>query len=146
MPGKKPTKKELLRIKILNESGLSSTAIAEEIGRSHNSVIKWLKSPVYEDPDIKERLNLVRTHEIDDLTLLGAKGRQRLHELVDAGKTKMIETIAMVDRVFQQRRLLEGNSTANIFTLSKIVEAAQDTGDKALRAMTLPPKANGAGR
>jgi len=45
----------------------------------------------------------------------------------------------LIDRVFQQRRLLEGNSTANIFTLSKIVEAAQETGDKELRAVTLTP-------
>ena len=34
--------------------------------------------------------------------------------MLDEGKTKMIETVACIDRTFQQRRLLEGNSTENI--------------------------------
>jgi len=45
----------------------------------------------------------------------------------------MIKTIALVDRMFQQRRLLEGQSTQNIATLSKLIEAAQDSGDEAMR-------------
>jgi histidinol dehydrogenase len=49
----------------------------------------------------------------------------------------MIPTIALVDRVFQQRRLLEGNSTQNIHTLSKIIESAQESGDNALRQITI---------
>jgi hypothetical protein len=68
---------------------------------------------------------------------MGAKGRSRLHELLDKGDSAMIPTIALVDRVFQQRRLLEGNSTQNIHTLSKIVESAQESGDHALRSLTI---------
>jgi hypothetical protein len=143
MPGKKPTKKELARMKAMNELGESPTSIADRMGRSHNTVIRYLESDVYNDPAIAEMVEKIKEKELQDLYLLGAKGRNQLHKLIDGGKTKMIETIALVDRTFQQRRLLEGNSTANIFTLSKIVEAAQDTGDKALRAMTLPPKVAG---
>jgi len=56
---------------------------------------------------------------------------------MDDGKSKMIETIALVDRTFQQRRLLEGQSTQNIATLSKLIEAVQDAGDKSLRTRVL---------
>jgi hypothetical protein len=142
MPGKKPTKKELARMKAMNELGESPTSIANRMGKSHNTVIKYLESDVYNDPAIAEMVEKIKEKELNDLYLLGAKGRSRLHELLDKGDSAMIPTIALVDRVFQQRRLLEGNSTANIFTLSKLVEAAQDTGDKELRAMTLTsPKA-----
>jgi IS30 family transposase len=47
MPGKKPTKKELARIKAMNELGESPTSIAGRMGRSHNTVIKYLQSDVY---------------------------------------------------------------------------------------------------
>ena len=59
-------------------------------------------------------VDLIKEREINDLYLLGAKARNRLHELVDEGKTKTIETVALMDRSFQQRRLLEGKSTENM--------------------------------
>ena len=46
--------------------------------------------------------------------MLGGKARARLHELLDEGKTRAIETTAIMDRCFQQRRLLGGESTHNI--------------------------------
>ena len=64
--------------------------------------------------------------EINDLYLLGAKGRKRLHELVDSGNSKMIETIALVDRVFQQRRLLEGKSTENIGSITRLINESHE--------------------
>jgi hypothetical protein len=137
MPGKKPTKKELARMKAMNELGGSPTSIADRLGRSHNTVIKYLESDVYNDPAIAEMVEKIKEKELQDLYLLGAKGRQRLHELLDKGDSAMIPTIALVDRVFQQRRLLEGNSTQNIHTLSKIVESAQESGDHALRSLTI---------
>ena len=79
----------------------------------------------------------IKEKELSDLYLLGAKGRSRLHELLDKGDSTMIPTIALVDRVFQQRRLLEGNSMQNIHTLSKMVESAQESGDAALRSLTI---------
>jgi hypothetical protein len=137
MPGKKPTKKELARMKAMNELGESPTSIANRMGRSHNTVIKYLESDVYNDPTIGEMVEKIKEKELNDLYLLGAKGRSRLHELLDKGDSPMIPTIALVDRVFQQRRLLEGNSTQNIHTLSKIVESAQESGDDALRSLTI---------
>lgn len=124
MPGTKPTKKELARMKVMQEIGESPTAIARRLGRSHNTVIKYLESDVFNDPDIGELVERIRKKEVEDLYLLGAKGRQRLHELLDRGDSKMIETIALVDRTFQQRRLLEGRSTLNVNSLSALVIGA----------------------
>src|SRR5215510_16168584 len=114
MPGRKPDKKELARMKVMRDLGHSAAAIAEKLGRSHHTVIKYLNSEVYNDPTISVIVEKIKENEINDLYVLGAKGRKRLHELVDNGDSKMIETIALVDRVFQQRRLLEGKSTENI--------------------------------
>ena len=48
MRGKKtPSKKELARIKAMNDLGESPTSIANRMGRSHNTVIKYLASDVY---------------------------------------------------------------------------------------------------
>ena len=123
MPGTKPTKMELARMKAMNDLGLSPTAIARKMNRSHNTVIKYLDSEVYNDPDIAKIVERIKEKETADLYLLGAKGRKRLHELVDKGDSKMIETIALVDRTFQQRRLLEGQSTLNVNSLSALVVA-----------------------
>lgn len=114
----------MARMKVMHDLGLSPTAIAGKMGRSHNTIIKYLNSEVYKDPDIAKMVERIREKEVADLYLLGAKGRHRLHELVDQGDSKMIETIALVDRTFQQRRLLEGLSTQNIHSLSAIIEAA----------------------
>ena len=137
MPGKNPSKKELARMKAMNELGESPTSIANRMGRSHNTVIKYLESDVYHDVAIAEMVEKIKEKELSDLYLLGAKGRHRLHELIDKGDSQMIPTIALVDRVFQQRRLLEGASTANVSTLTKIIEASQDSGDRALRAVRI---------
>ncbi|MBI3001857.1 MAG: helix-turn-helix domain-containing protein [Deltaproteobacteria bacterium] len=124
MPGTKPTKTELARMKAMHDLGLSPTAIAKKIGRSHNTVSKYLRSEVYNDPQISQLVERIKEKEVQDLYLLGGKARARLHELLDEGNTKVIETVALMDRSFQQRRLLEGNSTANIGLLSALVEAA----------------------
>ncbi len=129
MPGRKPNKKELARMKIMSELGVSPTAIAEKMGRSHHTVIKYLQSDVYTDPSIGEIIERIKEKETQDLWLLGAKGRQRLHELLDEGKAQMIPTIALVDRTFQQRRLLEGKSTINLSLKSQLVEAAHRQND-----------------
>jgi hypothetical protein len=86
----------------------------------------------------------IRTRELSDLYLLGAKGRQRLHELLDKGDSQMIPTIALVDRTFQQRRLLEGGSTANIGFFAKlIIEADAKLGvPEVKQAESKQPKQN----
>ena len=110
----------------MNDLGQCPTAIAKELGRSHNTVIKFLESDVYNDPAISGIVEKIKENEINDLYLLGAKGRKRLHELVDKGDSKMIETIALVDRVFQQRRLLEGKSTENIHSITRLIQQVHE--------------------
>src|SRR5262245_23008646 len=113
-------------MKVMSDLGLSATAIAEKLGRSHNTVIKYLDSDVYNDPTISIIVEKIKENEISDLYLLGAKGRKRLHELVDKGDSKMIETIALVDRVFQQRRLLEGKSTENVHSITRLIQESHE--------------------
>ncbi len=123
MPGTRPTKKQLAEMKVANELGVTPTAIARQMGKSHHTVIKYLQSEVYTDPSIAKLVVQIREKEVNDLYLLGAKGRARLHEMLDDGaKLQMIPTIALVDRTFQQRRLLEGRSTSNVFSLTAMLE------------------------
>jgi len=130
MRKRSPTKRELAQWKVMQESGLSANSISKQAGRDHKTVMKYLKSSVYdEDEKLKELVETIKKREIEDLYLLGAKGRKRLHDLIDQGDSKMIETIALVDRTFQQRRLLEGNTTANLGILGKlIVESESELG------------------
>src|SRR5499426_1203870 len=136
MPGRRPNKKELAKMKVMSDLGLSATAIAEKLGRSHNTVIKYLDSDVYNDPTISVIVEKINENEINDLYLLGAKGRKRLHELVDSGNSKMIETIALVDRVFQQRRLLEGKTTENIGSITRLINESHELSIREARERT----------
>jgi len=125
---RKPDKKELARFRVMADLGLTPNAIGKKVGRDPKTVRYYLQSPVYEtDPDLQEMVELIKARELNDLYLLGAKGRKRLHDLLDEGQTKMIETIALVDRTFQQRRLLEGGSTSNIGLLGKLIIAADES-------------------
>ena len=67
MPGRKPNKKELAKMKVMSDLGLSPTAIADKLGRSHNTVIKYLDSDVYNDPTIGEIVEKIKEKEINDL-------------------------------------------------------------------------------
>ncbi len=129
MPGKRPTKNELAKMKVMSDVGLTPTTIAGKLGKSHHTVIKYLQSDVYTDPSIGKMIERIKEKETQDLYVLGAKGRQRLHELLDEGKAQMIPTIALVDRTFQQRRLLEGKSNVNISLKTQLVEAAHRQND-----------------
>src|SRR5262247_4612883 len=106
MPGRRPNKKELAKMKVMSDLGLSATAIAEKLGRSHNTVIKYLDSDVYNDPAISVIAEKIKENEINDLYLLGAKGRKRL--------------------MFQQRRLLEGKSTENIGSITRLINESHE--------------------
>lgn len=108
---------ELANIKVLHEEGYSPNAIGKLAGRDPKTVRKWLQSEAYqEDPELQKLVDLVREKEIEDLTLIGAKARQRLHELIPQ-ENKIIPLVAAIDRTFQQRRLLEGRRTANTNSL-----------------------------
>lgn len=115
MPGTKPTKREIAKMKVLSDIGLSPKAISKKLSRSHHTIGKYLKdAEALNDPIVKQLIEKIRETEASDLYLLGAKARHRLHELLDEGKSRIIETTALLDRSFQQRRLLEGQSTENI--------------------------------
>lgn len=116
-----PAKKELAQFKAMNDLGLTPNAIAVKTNRDPKTVRKYLQSDVYNDPEIASMVDLIKEREVNDLYLLGAKARKRLHELMDEGNTKTIETVALMDRSFQQRRLLEGQSTENILQVHKII-------------------------
>ncbi len=140
MPGRRPTKKELAKMKVMYDLGVTPTTIAGKLGKSHHTIIKYLQSDVFTDPTIKAIVEKIRDTELNDLYLLGAKGRQRLHELLDSeDKVQMIPTIALVDRTFQQRRLLEGRSTVNVGLKTQLIMAAHNLdsgGDKKAQTKT----------
>jgi len=123
---RQPNKIELARFQVLADMGYSPQAIGRETGRDPKTVRKWLSSGVTErDDDLKTLVEQIKATELDDLYLLGQKARRRLHQLVET-EDKMIPLIALQDRCFQQRRLLEGNSTAHIGILTKLIIQAND--------------------
>jgi len=105
------SKPELARWKAMEQLGLTPHAIGKRTGRDGKTVRKWLASDVYQvDTNLQHMVDLIKEKEMADLYLLGAEARKRLHELLDEGQTKVIETVALMDRSFQQRRLLEGKT------------------------------------
>ena len=126
MPGKKPNKRELARMKALSDMGESNRSIARQLGKGHGTIKRYLNSDVFTDPSIGKMIERIKEKEDDDLTLLGARGRQHIHEVLDEGKSSLIPLIALVDRTFQQRRLLEGKSTVNMNIRTQLVLAAHE--------------------
>jgi len=123
--GKKPNKKELARMKAMADMGESNRSIARQMGKGHTTVKKYLNSAVFNDPDIAQMVERIKKTETTDLYMLGVKARRNLHVLADEGKMRPIENIALMDRVFQQRRLLEGRSTMNVGLKMQLVLAAE---------------------
>ena len=128
----KPDHKEIAQMVVLSRLGLSAVAIGKRMSRSNHTVAKYIASAVARTPEVQVLIELITQKEIDDLRLLGAKARNRLHELIDEGKTKVIETTAVMDRSFQQIRLLEGNSTANVDLISQTVKDLEELKEQAL--------------
>lgn len=124
-PGKKLTKKDQAEIKALSDMGHTNYAIEQRTGISHNTIDKYLSDQAaYNDPKMQDKIAKIKEKEILDLTILNVKAKERLHAI--APTANMIESIALMDRTFQQLRLLEGKSTQNIATLTKIVEEAHN--------------------
>jgi len=143
MPGKKPNKRELARMKALSDMGESNRSIAKELGKGHTTVKRYLNSDVFNDPDIDKMVERIKETETTDLYLLGVKARRNLHVLADEGKMRPIENIALMDRVFQQRRLLEGRSTVNIGLKAQLIFAAHNLnsgGDREAQTKTEEPQ------
>jgi hypothetical protein len=126
MRGKRTSPEKTEEIKALSII-YDSKIISEKLNiplRTVQSIIARKDNPVIEAKREEKRLEIVDKvfsetqeeieAEVNDLISIGTKARKRLHQLLDEGKTKAIETTAVMDRSFQQRRLLEGNSSVNI--------------------------------
>lgn len=125
---RQPTKTEIAEMIVRSDMGYSHFAIGKAMERSQNTVKKYLETADHsQDAMIAQLIEQIKRKELDELTLLGAKARARLNDLLDEGKTKPIETCAIMDRTFQQRRLLEGQSTANI-SYADMARRAEDIG------------------
>ena len=114
-------------MKALSDMGESNRSIARQLGKGHGTIKKYLNSDVFTNaPEIDRMVEQIKDREVADLTLLGARGRQHIHELLDEGKSTLIPLIALVDRTFQQRQLLTGKSTVNLNLKMQLVLAAQE--------------------
>ncbi len=111
-------------MKAMADMGESNRSIARQLGKGHTTVKRYLNSDVFTDPAIDKMVERIKETETTDLYMLGVKARRNLHDLADKGKMRPIENIALLDRVFQQRRLLEGKSSVNIGLKTQLIEAA----------------------
>jgi len=108
----RPSKTELANFRVMSEQGYSPNAIGKLAARDPKTIRKYLRSEIYNDPDLASLCEVIRAKESEDLLLIGAKSRARIHELIPNEKN-IIHLTAIMDRSFQQRRLIEGKSTSN---------------------------------
>jgi len=92
-------------------------------GHTYRDISRQLNLSVQTIADVKfnrvvepnqDLLDRVKRTELAELTVIGAKARGQINRLLDDGQTKLIETVACLDRTFQQRQLLEGKPTIRI--------------------------------
>ena len=108
----KPDKPTVAKMKVLRDLGNSDRQIARKLKCSNHTVAKYLKrQDLLQDPEVIKLVELIKKTEIADLYVIGEKARARIHELLDNGKVRPIEAVAIQDRSFQQRRLLESQPT-----------------------------------
>jgi hypothetical protein len=122
---KKLNKKEIATVHALTKLNYTPYAIHKRTGIDNHTVAKYLATrDAYTDPKFEAMVKSICEKEIFDLVALTVEARDRLHDL--APSMNPIEAIALMDRSFQQRRLLEGKSTSNIATLAKIIAEANN--------------------
>ncbi|MBZ0221262.1 MAG: hypothetical protein K8I01_12625 [Candidatus Methylomirabilis sp.] len=115
----KPTKPDIAKFKVMKDMGLTPNAIGKRTGFDSKTVRAYLSSEVYADPDIQQMIELIKGKELNDLHLIGGKARAVLNGYLDSvmrgeKEPNPVAIVAIQDRSFQQRRLLEGLSTENI--------------------------------
>ena len=114
----KPSSKELAEMVVLKNFGYSEYMIGRIMGKSNHTIKRYLNSDIYADPQIKLMIEKITKKEINDLKLIGVKSRSCIHKYLNSvlngdKEPNPIAITAIQDRSFQQRRLLEGNSTEN---------------------------------
>lgn len=120
--GKRLTKKEVAQIAALKALDKSDYEVGMIMGRSPHTVKQYMQSALFTDPKFIQLVEEYKQKELIDLTAINIVARQRIHELLPT--MSPIEAVAVMDRSFQQRRLLEGKSTENVFSLRKIISDA----------------------
>jgi hypothetical protein len=118
------SRNEAARMKALQKLGYTDYRISKIVGRSRVTIAKYLQSEIFTDPQFEKKVEQIKEKEMLDLYSLGGKARMHLHNMIEQGSLTPLESIALMDRSFQQRRLLEGKSTENIASLTRIIEAA----------------------
>jgi len=109
------TKKEKAYAHAMYASGHNPTKIASSLGRNNKTVSSTLQKKI-DDPDLLEMISLIKKSELSELHEVGYKARRILNEYLDAvlrgdKEPNVISVTAVLDRTFQQRRLLEGEAT-----------------------------------
>lgn len=103
------------KLKSLLKLKLTGKEITKRLGVSEATLYRHLRYLKRQAVIVKD----IDNTELIDLTLLGAKARKKLSEKIE--DMKPIELIALVDRTFQQKRLMQGKSTGNIAVLTSII-------------------------
>lgn len=108
----------------MSEMGHSKKAIAKTMGFGWHTV----KAVLSQEPTNPTLVAKLKQHELSQLVVLGALSRDRLAKMLDENLLKPIEAIALMDRAFQQVRLIQGESTANIDVRAAIstIEVLED--------------------
>ena len=128
--GKKLTRREKVAIKVLQQLEYSSRKIEKKTGISRWTIRQYKNKDLSLDDqkEVDRIVEQIKKQEAADLCLLHAKARINMHAMLDAGEVLPIELIALMDRTFQQRRLLEGQSTSNIAVLGQVLKGIDEEG------------------
>tara|TARA_B100001964_G_scaffold167909_1_gene184424 strand:+ start:4140 stop:4583 length:444 start_codon:yes stop_codon:yes gene_type:complete len=123
----KPTLQELAEMKMMSNKGISPYTIAKKMGKSNHTISKYLKSDIFNDPNLQQLIQTITKREQQDLLLIGQKSRLCQHQYLDSvllgeKQPNPIAITAIGDRAFGQRRLLLNQSTANIDISQQITE------------------------
>ena len=125
---KKITKVHMAKIAAMHELGHSNRKIGRACGLTHNTVAACLKNQaLLSDPKVQELIRRITEQELNDLTLLGGRGRERLHQLFDEGKMAAIPALAVVDRTFGERQLLMNRPTSvNVVVYADLIRMKRE--------------------
>ena len=138
--------KQLAQMKVLNEMGVSPTSIAKKLNLSHHTTLLYLreKTELFNDPEVIKLIKIIKERELDELFLIGKKSRAVIDAYLDdclegTKQPNPVAIVAIQDRSFQQRRLLEGVSTDNIAIHMKFMQSDGEKSEKS-KAGELPEK------
>lgn len=128
--GKKLTRREKIAIKVLQQLEYSSRKIEKKTGISRWTIRQYKNKDLNlnDQKEVDQIVEQIKKQEAADLCLLHAKARINMHAMLDAGEVLPIELIALMDRTFQQRRLIEGQSTSNIAVLGQVLKGIDARG------------------